>query len=155
MKAVLLRVGRGKVRWADQAVAEYVKRLRVGKLPLEEVLLPTTRFRGDVDAVREDEAARILARVGPRDRLIAVDERGQTPSTEELAGWIDASTRVGAPRLFFAIGGPYGHGKAVRDAAWRVLALSSMVTNHELARVFLAEQLYRASTVIWGGKYHH
>lgn len=155
MKAVLLRVGRGKVRWADQAVAEYLKRLRVGQLPLEEVLLPTTRFRGDVDAVRQDEAARILARLSSRDRLIAVDERGKTPSTEGLAEWIDAAARAGTPRLVFAIGGPYGHGPAVRDAAWRVLSLSSMVTNHELARVFLAEQLYRVSTVLWGGKYHH
>jgi 23S rRNA (pseudouridine1915-N3)-methyltransferase len=155
VKAVLIRVGRGKERWADAAVAEYLKRLRVSQLPLEEVLLPTTRFRGDVEAVRDDEAARILARLSPRDRLIAVDERGRTPSTEELAAWVDESARAGTPRLVFAIGGPYGHGKAVRDAAWRVLSLSSMVTNHELARVFLAEQLYRVSTVLWGGKYHH
>lgn len=155
MKAVLIRVGRGKERWADAAVAEYLKRLRVSQLPLEEVLLPTTRFRGDIEAVRDDEAARILARLSPRDRLIAVDERGRTPSTEELVVWVDESARAGTPRLVFAIGGPYGHGKAVRDAAWRVLSLSSMVTNHELARVFLAEQLYRVSTVLWGGKYHH
>mgnify|MGYP000533361664 CR=1 FL=1 len=155
MKAVLLRVGRGKVRWADQAVAEYLKRLRGSQLPVEEVLLPTTRFRGDIEAVRADEAARILARVKPRDRLVAVDERGQTPSTEAFAKWIDASAKAGTPRIIFAIGGPYGHGRAVRDAAWRTLSLSSMVTNHELARVFLAEQLYRVSTVLWGGKYHH
>lgn len=155
MKAVLLRVGRGKVRWADQAVADYLKRMRGGQLPVEELLLPTTRFRGDIEAVRSDEANRILAKVKPRDRLIAVDERGATPTTEALAGWVDDCARAGTPRLVFAIGGPYGHGSAVRDAAWRTLALSSMVTNHELARVFLAEQLYRASTVLWGGSYHH
>jgi len=155
VKALLIRVGRGKVKWADQAVAEYVKRLRVGQLPLEEVRLPTTRFRGEVEAVRADEAQRILALVKPRDRLIAVDERGDAPSTEQLARWIEDSAKVGTPRMVFAIGGPYGHGPAVRDQAWRCLALSSMVTNHELARVFMAEQLYRASTVIWGGKYHH
>ena len=155
MKAVLLRVGRGKVRWADQAVGEYLKRMRGGQLPVEELLLPTTRFRGDVEAVRADEAGRILDKVKSRDRLIAVDERGATPSTEELAGWVDASARAGTPRLVFAIGGPYGHGPAVRAAAWRTLSLSSMVTNHELARVFLAEQLYRVSTVLWGGSYHH
>ena len=155
MNAVLIRVGRGKVKWADQAVGEYVKRLRVGQLPLEEVRLPTTRFRGDIEAVRADEAQRILALLKPRDRLIAVDERGVAPSTEQLAEWIDDSAKAGVPRVVFAIGGPYGHGAAVRDRAWRCLALSSMVTNHELARVFLAEQLYRVSTVIWGGKYHH
>jgi 23S rRNA (pseudouridine1915-N3)-methyltransferase len=155
VKAIVVRVGRGKAKWADQAVEEYVKRLRVGQLPLEEVRLPTTRFRGDVEAVRADEARRILALVKPRDRLVAVDERGESPSTEQLADWVDQSARAGTPRIVFAIGGPYGHGAAVRQRAWRCLSLSSMVTNHELARVFLAEQLYRVSTVLWGGQYHH
>ncbi len=155
MKAVVVRVGRGKERWADLAVKEYLKRLRVSQLPVEEVLLPTTRFRGQVDAVRDDEAQRILALLKPRDRLVAVDERGEAPSTEGFADWIDQSARAGVPRIVFALGGPYGHGEAVRAEAWRCLSLSSMVTNHELARVFLAEQLYRVSTVLWGGKYHH
>jgi len=155
VKAVLIRVGRGKVKWADQAVGEYVKRLRVGQMPLEEIRLPTTRFRGDIEAVRADEARRILALVKPRDRLVAVDERGDAPTTEQLADWVDQSARAGTPRIVFAIGGPYGHGVEVRERAWRCLSLSSMVTNHELARVFLAEQLYRVSTVLWGGQYHH
>ena len=154
MKAVLIRVGRGKSSWADTAVQDYAKRLRA-RLPLEELRLPTARFRGDIDAVRDDEAARILAKVRPRDRLIALDERGDSPSSEGFADWIDAAAKAGTPRLVFAIGGPYGHGPAVRAAAWRCLAVSSMVTNHELARVFLVEQLYRASTLLWGGSYHH
>ena len=154
MKAVLIRVGRGKSSWADTAVQDYAKRLRA-RLPLEELRLPTARFRGDIDAVRDDEAARTLAKVRPRDRLIALDERGDSPSSEGFADWIDAAAKAGTPRLVFAIGGPYGHGPAVRAAAWRCLAVSSMVTNHELARVFLVEQLYRASTLLWGGSYHH
>ena len=154
MKALIIRVGRGKSTWADAAVSDYAKRLRA-KLPLEELRLPTTRFRGDIEAVRADEAERILGKVRPRDRLIALDERGDAPTSEGFAGWIDAAAKVGTPRLVFAIGGPYGHGPAVRAAAWRSLAVSSMVTNHELARVFLVEQLYRASTLLWGGKYHH
>ena len=154
MKAVLIRVGRGKSSWADTAVQDYAKRLRA-RLPLEELRLPTARFRGDIEAVRDDEAARILAKVRPRDRLIALDERGDSPSSEGFADWIDAAAKAGTPRLVFAIGGPYGHGPAVRAAAWRCLAVSSMVTNHELARVFLVEQLYRASTLLWGGSYHH
>jgi 23S rRNA (pseudouridine1915-N3)-methyltransferase len=55
----------------------------------------------------------------------------------------------------FAIGGPYGHGKELRSVAWKQLALSGMVLNHELARVVLVEQVYRVSTLLWGGAYHH
>lgn len=153
MKAVLLRVAKGRVGWADTAVAHYAKRLQ--RMKLVEERIPTARFRGDVEAVRAEEAQLILSRLRPRDRLIALDERGELPSTETLAQWVDRSAHAGVGRLVFAIGGPYGHGAAVREAAWRSLALSKMVTNHELARVFMVEQLYRVSTVLWGGAYHH
>ena len=96
MKAVLLRVGRGRTSWADDGVADYSRRL-----------------------------------------------------TRRTAA--SASTR----RLVFAIGGPYGHGAEVRARAHKVVALSGMVLNHELARVVLVEQLYRVSTLLWGGSYHH
>jgi 23S rRNA (pseudouridine1915-N3)-methyltransferase len=61
----------------------------------------------------------------------------------------------GVQRLVFAIGGPYGHAPALREKAHRVLSLSPMVLNHELARVVLVEQLYRAHSLLFGGKYHH
>jgi 23S rRNA (pseudouridine1915-N3)-methyltransferase len=154
VKAVLLRVGKGREAWADAGVQEYAKRLP-RQLSLEERLLKPALFRGDIDAVRAEEGKRILAELGPSDRLICLDERGELPTTEAFAGWIDEGARLGATRLVFAIGGPYGHDPAVRAAAWKVLALSRLVLNHELARLTLVEQLYRVSTLLWGGAYHH
>ena len=154
MKATLLRVGKGRSRWADTAADDYRGRL-VRPLTLDEVLLRPEPFRGDVEAVRAAEAGRILAALGDGDRLVALDERGAQITTEELAAWIDEAARQSTRRVVFAIGGPYGHGEAVRKAAWRTLALSRMVLNHEIARIVLTEQLYRASTLLWGGAYHH
>lgn len=155
MKVLLLRVGKGRTAWADEAVDHYVQRLG-RRLPWRERLLKPEPFRGDVEAVREAEGARILKALKPGDRLIALDERGERPTTEELAQWLRTLQRDGSSgRLVFAIGGPYGHSPAVREQAWRVLALSSLVLNHELARVVLAEQIYRVSTLLWGGSYHH
>jgi 23S rRNA (pseudouridine1915-N3)-methyltransferase len=154
LKAVLLRVGRGRTSWADEAAHDYGRRLRQ-KLPLVEELVKPARFRGDEQEVKDAEAAAILARIRPGDRLVALDERGDLPTTESFATLIDDATRTGAHRLVFAIGGPYGHGAAVRQRAWKTVALSRMVLNHELARVVLIEQLYRASTLLWGGSYHH
>ena len=154
MKAVLLRVGKGRTRWADEAADDYGKRLR-RNLPLTEERVKPSRFRGDEQAVRDAEARAILDRIKPGDRLVALDERGELPTTQGFTDLISAATREGAHRLVFAIGGPYGHGEAVRDQAWRTVALSRMVLNHELARVVLVEQLYRASTLLWGGSYHH
>lgn len=154
MRAVLLRVGRGRNRWADSGFSEYADRLRT--LKLDEKRLAPEPFRGNVDAVRSAEGARIRSALRPGDRLIVLDERGQLPTTEAFADWIRAAERQSTRRLVFAIGGPYGHDPALRDEAWRVLALSRMVVNHELARVMLAEQLYRVSTLLWGGApYHH
>ena len=154
MKVVVLRLGHGRTPWADAACADYLQRLPRA-LPVEEQRLEPSPFRGDIEAVRMAEAGRILAVLREGDRLIAVDERGERPTTEAFAGWIGEAAQGSVRRLVFALGGPYGHGPAVRTMAWRVLALSSLVTNHEIARVMLVEQLYRASTLLWGGAYHH
>jgi 23S rRNA (pseudouridine1915-N3)-methyltransferase len=66
---------------------------------------------------------------------------------------VDAGRRHGT--VVFAIGGPYGHGEAVRARAWRTVRLSDLVLNHEVARVVLYEQLYRALTLLEGVPYHH
>jgi 23S rRNA (pseudouridine1915-N3)-methyltransferase len=153
VKIVLIRVGRGRCGWADDAVQDYARRL--SKLKFEEILLKPEPFRGDVEAVRKAEGARVLARLKLGDRLITLDERGEIWSSEAFAGAIDAASSGSAKRLVFCIGGPYGHDPSVRKAAWKSLALGRMVVNHEIARLTLVEQVYRASTILWGGKYHH
>ena len=124
-------------------------------MKLEERRLRPEPFRGDVTAVRAAEGRRILGALKAGDRLVALDERGATQSTEALSQWVDGATRTGVKRLVFAIGGPYGHSPEVREQAWKTLSLSGMVLNHEIARLVLVEQLYRVSTLLWGGKYHH
>lgn len=153
MQVVLARVGRGRNSWADAACRDYLRRLR--HLRVEERLVKPAPFRGDEAAVRAEEGARLLAGLAPGDRLVALDERGELPTSEEFAGWIDSTLREGGRRMVFVIGGPYGLDPSVRRAAWKVLAVGRWVTNHEVARIVLAEQLYRAHTLLWGGSYHH
>lgn len=148
----LLRVGRGRDPWADEAVAEWTKRLRRAG-GLEEEELKPEPFHGDVAAVRDAEAARILGRLGPRDGLVCLDERGERLDTPAFAALVDGLRQQGT--VVFAIGGPYGHGEAVRARARRVVRLSDLVLNHALARVVLVEQLYRAITLLEGTPYHH
>ncbi|MCB9682469.1 MAG: 23S rRNA (pseudouridine(1915)-N(3))-methyltransferase RlmH [Alphaproteobacteria bacterium] len=154
MKLRLLTVGKGSTPWADTAVDDYGKRLRrFGGI--EERTLKPEPFRGDVEAVRAAEADRILGAIGPRDRLVCLDERGEAPDTDAFAELLREGLEEGGGALVFAIGGPYGHGPAVRAQAWRVVRLSALVLNHQIARVVLYEQLYRAMTLLRGGSYHH
>jgi 23S rRNA (pseudouridine1915-N3)-methyltransferase len=153
VKLRLVVVGRGGVAWADAAVDDWARRLkRYGGI--EETQIRPELFRGDIEAVRDAEAKRVLAEVSPRDRLVALDERGERLDTHQFASLVEQGMGAGGS-LVLAIGGPYGHGPAVRAAAWRTLRLSDMVLNHEVARVVLYEQLYRAHTVLRGEPYHH
>jgi 23S rRNA (pseudouridine1915-N3)-methyltransferase len=147
----VLIVGRSRCGWANEAVAHYSKRMRrYGGVSEESV--KEERFRGDVDAVRAAEAKRTL-RSARNGLLVVLDERGETLTTEAFATLIDPG-RVSGSRVF-AIGGAYGHSKEVRDQAWKVVRLSSMVLNHEVARVVLFEQLYRSASLLAGSPYHH
>ena len=87
-------------------------------------------------------------------RLILLDARGRTMSSEELAAWIGRERDTGTQHLHFAIGPADGWSKESRDRADLLLSFGPMTFPHELARVMLAEQLYRAFTILAGHPYH-
>ena len=145
-------MGRSRVGWANDAVGDYTKRLRrYGGVVEREVRAEA--FRGHEEAVRAAEAERLCAHLPARSVLVVLDERGTRCTSEAFAALIDEGRQQGT--VVFAIGGPYGHGASAREAAWRVVRLSDLVLNHELARVVLYEQLYRAMTLLEGAPYHH
>lgn len=145
-------VGRSRCAWADAAVDDYAKRLkRHGKL--EERVVKPEKFRGDVDAVRSAEGERLKKILSPREQLVALDERGERLDSHAFAAMLDALNLEGT--VVFAIGGAYGLDAAVRQAAVRTVRLSDLVLNHEVARVVLYEQLYRAVAINAGIPYHH
>lgn len=147
----VLTVGKGRCAWADAAVDDYARRVRRhGRL--DEVVVKPETFRGDVDAVRAAEGARLRKAVD-RDALIALDERGDRLDTAAFAELLREQTLRGA--VVFALGGAYGLDASVRTASARTVRLSDLVLNHEVARVVLYEQLYRAVTLLEGIPYHH
>lgn len=101
----------------------------------------------------EKEASALLAKVAPRDWVVALDERGQLLSSVELSDWV-AKAQNRAQDMYFIVGGDEGLHESVRARADAVLSLSKMTLPHRLARVLLAEQLYRAHTLLKGEPYH-
>lgn len=154
MKLRIAAVGHSRCSWANDAAKHYHKRLvRYGLLSQETVKQST--FRGNIDAVRHQEGERLLALVRPRDRLVALDERGEALDTPALVTYVDDARQQGVSSLLFVLGGAYGLSRAVRDRAHRVVRLSSLVLNHEVARVVLYEQLYRVMATLHGVPYAH
>lgn len=133
---------------------EYLARVR-HVLPAEEWVLKPATFRGSVEAVRKDEGARLLERLKAGDVFYVLDERGQALGTEAWRDLVQGAMNGGARRVVFALGGPYGHGDEVRQRAARMLSLSPLVLNHQVARVVVAEQLYRVVSLMRGEPYHH
>jgi 23S rRNA (pseudouridine1915-N3)-methyltransferase len=154
MRVRLIAVGTRLPAWADAGFADYQRRLR-GADALELVEIPLARRAssgGDARAL-EAEAARILARLEPREFVVALEERGRMFTTLQLRDWLAERRRSGAP-LAFIIGGPDGLAPAVLARAQLRWSLAPLTFPHGLARVLVAEQLYRASTLLAGHPYH-
>ena len=154
MKLVVVAVGVRMPRWVDEAFAEYAKRMpRSCRLELVEIR-PEPRAGGrTVPQLLAAEGERI-ERAAPRGVMrVALDERGKELTTAQLARWLEAQRRNGGD-IAFLIGGADGLATAVMRGAELALRLSAMTLPHGLARVLLAEQLYRASSILHNHPYH-
>ena len=145
----------GKVRGdLVEAVREYEARAgRYWKLEVVEVGQESGRSATPVQ-VKSAEAERILDRVPPQLELVALTRDGRGMDSPGLARWLDRHRVESSPGVAFVIGGAFGLGEAVLARARRRLSLSDMTLPHEMARLFLAEQLYRAGTILRGEPYH-
>jgi 23S rRNA (pseudouridine1915-N3)-methyltransferase len=154
MRARIIAVGERMPGWVAEGFAEYRKRLS-HELPLELLeLKPGTRGKGRDDArAMQDEGAAILAAL-PRDtHVIALDGGGKMWSSEALAAQL-AQWRMAGRDLAFLIGGPDGHAPDVLARADQTWSLGPLTLPHMLVRLVLAEELYRASTIMGGHPYH-
>jgi 23S rRNA (pseudouridine1915-N3)-methyltransferase len=152
VKLRLISVGRDRSKLFEPAVQEYAARLgHYCRFELVEV--PEARKARDPAAAVDEEAEAILARLKPQEALVALDERGKALASRAFAQQLGRMLQEGRD-LAFCIGGAEGLGDAVRRRASLVLSLSPMTLPHRLARVVLAEQLYRAFTLLRGEPYH-
>ena len=140
--------------WVAEGFAEYRKRLS-HELPLELIeLKPGARGKGRDDArAIQDEGASILAALSRDTHVIALDGRGKSWTSEELSTQL-AQWRMAGRELAFLIGGPDGHAPEVLERADQRWSLGPLTLPHMLVRLVLAEQLYRASTLLSGHPYH-
>lgn len=153
MKITIAAVGQRLPRWADAAVSDYLSRLpREVNVTVADVKAEPRDGRPTARLLAA-EAVRLRAALPQGGRIVALDERGRDWTTAELAAalgqWRDASEPAG-----FVIGGPDGLDVALKQAAHVQLRLSSLTLPHALVRVLLAEQLYRAWSILAGHPYH-
>ena len=155
----LICMGKIKEKFFQGAIDEYMKRLS-GYCKAEIVEIPEVRFssdnapRSEIDAALKKEADIILSKIPERARVIALCVEGKEMPTERFAQYISETALSGISTLCFVIGSSYGLCESVKKRADLRLSFSQMTFPHQLMRVILAEQIYRAFKINSGETYH-
>jgi len=159
LKINIICIGKIKEKYFTDAVAEYAKRLtafcKFSVIELnEERIRSNTPNDSQIAEVIEAEGRRILQKIGALDYIAAMCIEGKLMSSEELSETLDKAALSGKSTVDFIIGGSYGLSDEVKRRADLRLSMSKMTFPHQLARVILSEQIYRAFEISTNGKYH-
>ena len=155
MRLEIWHVGKTKNNWILEGETQYLKKCRRFSA-IEESVIPGTKSKSAAIAKKE-ESERILARLqrAPKIYTILLDERGKMRSSVEFAKHLENTFMHRGASLRFITGGPFGVSEKVRQACDEIISLSPMVFTHEMVRLILLEQIYRAFTILRGESYHH
>lgn len=155
MKTLLILVGKTTDRHLSAGIDDYRERIS-HYMPFEVVVIPELKNTKAMshEQQREREGEMIARCINPQDTVVLLDERGQQMTSPELAAWLQKKQQ-GTRRMVMVIGGPYGFDRKIYDRADEMLALSQLTFSHQMVRLILTEQIYRACTILKGEKYHH
>ncbi len=156
MKVSLWTIGKAHEPHVKEGIEEFTKRLQK-YFTVEWIIIPTPKNAASLKEreLKKREAPIILQNLKTDDYLVALDERGKSLTSEKLAHFIDARAMDGTKNLIFLIGGAFGIDETVLQKAKLQWSLSALTFPHQLVRLILAEQLYRAGTILRNEKYHH
>lgn len=156
MKIIFCAVGKKHEAYVNSGVTDFSNRIS-NYFPTNWVLLPAPKNSGDLAAAaqKKKEAAAILQWLPKESFLVVLDERGKQMTSEALAGFLQQRANQSTKNLVFLIGGAFGIDDAVLKSAGYTWSLSKLVFPHQLVRLILAEQVYRACTILKNEKYHH
>jgi len=156
MKIIFLTVGKTEDTYLKEGIDKYVKRLKhYTKLEMVDLAELKNTKALTPDQQKAKEAEMILKKLSPTDHVILLDENGTEFTSQQFANYLDKKAISSASTLVFIVGGPYGFDQSVYQRANDKLSFSRMTFSHQMIRLFFAEQLYRAFTIIKGEPYHH
>ncbi|MFZ2125091.1 MAG: 23S rRNA (pseudouridine(1915)-N(3))-methyltransferase RlmH [Candidatus Saccharimonadales bacterium] len=147
----IISIGKKHEPWVTDGISRYEERLK-RPFNIEWVLLPHSAYDGF--AARQEESGRILKRINDSDFVVLLDEKGQNINSPALSKLLLAPLES-SKNVVIIIGGAYGVDDTVTGRADFVWSLSQLVFPHQLVRLILAEQLYRAQEIAGGKPYHH
>lgn len=156
MKITFISLGKSHEPYVKTGIEDFTKRVsRYYKVEWNIIPVPKNASAMSEAEMKKKEGEAILQLLNKEDYLVALEERGKQLSSEGLASFIQSRANESARNLVFLIGGAYGLDEAVLKRAQFKWSLSELVFPHQLVRLILAEQVYRACTILKNEKYHH
>ena len=158
MQITILQIGKTKHDFVQEAEAEYLKRLqawaKVNVITLKEASTDSDSQSARQKA-KDQEGERLIERLPDKTFLIVLDEIGKQFTSPDFAKIIEKNRDFEGANLTFVIGGPFGLSDTVRKRANLILSFSKLTFTHEMIRILLLEQIYRAFTIIFNKTYHY
>ncbi len=156
MTIKLLAIGKTDSKALQQMIAEYENRLK-HYIRFELDIIPDLKNTKNLSEAKqkEKEGELILKKLSPTDILVLLDENGKQYSSIDFSNYLQKKMNSGIKQLVFVIGGPYGFSDKVYQMAKGKISFSKMTFSHQMVRLFVVEQLYRAFTILRNEPYHH
>ncbi|TDO27971.1 23S rRNA (pseudouridine(1915)-N(3))-methyltransferase RlmH [Sediminibacterium goheungense] len=156
MKIQLWSVGKVHESYVKEGIDDFTRRI-ANYFPVQWQIIPVPKQAATLSesALKKAEAAAILSQLEKDDYLVLLDERGKQFSSPELADFLQKRANESTRTIVFLIGGAFGVDEMVAKRANTVWCLAKLVFPHMLVRLILAEQLYRACSILRNEKYHH
>jgi len=158
MRITIVAVGKLKEKYWRDAVDEYTKRLsrfcHVSIIEVQEEYCPDNPSDSLIEKVKAKEGERILNKIKDDSFVIILDVKGKRVSSEAFADMLKKQVNMGKSSFVFVIGGSYGLSREVQDRGHFILSMSDMTFPHQMARVIILEQIYRAFKIINNEPYH-
>lgn len=156
MKIAIWSIGKPNVNYIKQGVEDFSKRINnYFKLEWDIIAPPKNAGKMNMAELKKTEGEQIISRLQKDDFLVALDERGTQLKSEEFAALIQNTANASTKKMVFLIGGAFGIDEVVLKRANYKMSLSKLVFPHQLVRLIIAEQIYRACSILKNEKYHH
>ena len=156
MEICFISVGKITSSWIQEGINLFES--RIGRYQkFSSIIIPDIKNARSLskENIKEEEGKLILNHIQGSDYIILMDEKGTDFSSRGFSEWIQKQMNSGRKRLIFIIGGPYGFSPEIYLKADYKIGLSKMTFTHEMAKLILSEQVYRAMTILKGEPYHH
>jgi 23S rRNA (pseudouridine1915-N3)-methyltransferase len=151
VKFELIFVGKTSEKFLTEGIDSYFRKLKYF-IPLEIITISPSKSKTALSHIESEE---IFKHITPKDFIILLDEKGKQLDSVRLSGQIQKWMNQSLKKIVFITGGAYGVDESVKERADYIWALSDLTFTHQMVRLILLEQLYRAMTIIKGTSYHH